>query len=138
MPSPAPSRQVTDNRLDRVLQVDPINDRDLVESLGERNRLSTRLWQIVLASGRWDLVLDIGANSGERLLGVELPPAARVIAHEPSPSVPPHLRRSIQESGVAIEVRSSTLSGAIHRTAGPHRRTDRVIVHATTLGCRAG
>lgn len=153
MPSAAPPRLAT-NRLDTELHVDPDDARGPIKNKGGLNRFSTRLWEIVLASGRWDLVLDIGANCGEMLLSVELPSDARVIAYEPNPRVLPYLRRSVSESDVPVDVRGLALSDVVdtqavfsvatvwsgcsgiattHRTDSPHHRIDQVIVPATTL-----
>ena len=62
------------------------------------------MWQLLLADGHWSAVVDVGANYGEMLLGVGLPPAAKVVAIEPNPRVLAALRRSIEESLPGAEV----------------------------------
>ena len=65
----------------------------------------------MLAIREWDVVVDIGANYGEMLLATELPVAARVLCFEPNVAVLPFLRRSLAESGIAIELREVALGG---------------------------
>ena len=48
----------------------------------------------LLAERPWTHVIDVGANYGEMLVGVELPQAATVIALEPNPFVIPYLTRT--------------------------------------------
>jgi hypothetical protein len=45
------------------------------------------MWRSLLAERPWTHVIDVGANYGEMLVGVELPRAATVIALEPNPFV---------------------------------------------------
>lgn len=71
---------------------------------------SLELWERALSLGDWDVVVDVGSNYGEMLLGVELPAGAKVIAYEPSSAVLPFLRRSIGEAGLAMDLRESAVS----------------------------
>lgn len=77
---------------------------------GDLNPHSLRLWRHLLASNRWDLVIDIGANYGEMLLGAPLPNAATVIAFEPNELVADHLERSLREASLPVDVRRVAVS----------------------------
>lgn len=89
------------------LHVDPDDRRGraLVTAGGNLNPISLLIWQMIVARRPWDLVVDVGANYGEMLLGAELPRDARVIAYEPSTAVLPYLRRSLAGQAQAVELR---------------------------------
>ena len=91
----------------RRMYVNPADERarELVRAAGTLTPGSNRLWNVVLSLEPWDVVVDIGANYGEMVLGSDLVDGARVICYEPNPLVLPFLRRSIDESGLAIELR---------------------------------
>ena len=55
-------------------------------------------------------MIDVGANDGEMLVGVELPRAATVIALEPNPFVIPYFTRTLQQLGVGVELMSKAAS----------------------------
>jgi FkbM family methyltransferase len=95
------------SRLGERIYVDPDDERVTALRMagGELNRGSTRLWDLVLAMREWDVVVDIGANYGEMLLGARLPERARLLCFEPNPRVTPFLRRSIAESRLDVELR---------------------------------
>ncbi|MFV0535336.1 MAG: hypothetical protein ACK5MR_17040, partial [Cumulibacter sp.] len=65
----------------------------LIAAGGDFNPGSLHLWRQALELREWDVIVDVGANYGEMLLGVDLPVASRVIAYEPNPHVLPHLKR---------------------------------------------
>lgn len=100
------------------LYVDPVDERGqvLIGASGTLTPGSNRLWDAVLALHPWDVVVDVGANYGEMVLGAQMPAGARVICFEPHPGVLPFLRRSIAESGLPIEVREVAL-GAVEDEA---------------------
>jgi len=109
----------------RTIYVNPQDGRgrSLVLRGGDVNPASLVMWQSLLAERPWTNVIDVGANYGEMLVGVELPRAATVIALEPNPFVTPYLARTLQESGVGVELiskaaaaRSGTATLAIDRT----------------------
>lgn len=77
---------------------------------GDLNPHSLRLWQDLLGSRRWDVVVDVGANYGEMLLGVDLPPHATVLAFEPNDRVADHLARSLSEAGLAVDLQRMAVS----------------------------
>jgi FkbM family methyltransferase len=89
------------------LHVDPADPRGvaLVAAGGDLNPTSLRIWQGLVAERAWDLVVDVGANYGEMLLGCVLPPGAQVQAYEPNPAILPFLRRSVAGHEPPIEVR---------------------------------
>jgi FkbM family methyltransferase len=89
------------------LYVDAADQRaqELVRSEGVLAPGSNRLWDAVLAMEAWDVVVDIGANYGEMVLGAAIGDGTRIICFEPNPRVLPFLRRSIEESGLAIDLR---------------------------------
>jgi FkbM family methyltransferase len=89
------------------MYVNPADERarELVRADGALTPGSNRLWNAVLDREAWDVVVDIGANYGEMVLGAEIADGARVICFEPNPHVLPFLRRSIEESGMGIELR---------------------------------
>lgn len=89
------------------MYVDPVDERarELIRADGTLTPGSNRLWDAALALEPWDVVVDIGANYGEMVLGAEVASAARIICFEPNPQVLPFLRRSIEESGLGIDLR---------------------------------
>lgn len=78
--------------------------RQLLLSGGDLNPGTMSIWKRLLAESAWTHIFDVGANYGEMLLGVELPPAARVVAFEPNPWVLVHLVRNLAEAGVPVKV----------------------------------
>lgn len=85
----------------------------LIEAGGDFNPGSLAMWGQLLRSRGWDLVVDVGANYGEMLLGVELPEAAEVVAFEPDPAVCAHLQASLAEAGVSVDVRAEALAATV-------------------------
>jgi FkbM family methyltransferase len=96
------------------IYVDPSDGRgeELVRSAGAFNQGTLAIWDLTLALDDWDVVVDVGVNYGEMLLGAQLPPAARLIGFEPNPRVLPHLRRSLDESGLSVDLREVALGAA--------------------------
>jgi FkbM family methyltransferase len=86
-----------------VLEGDP-RAQDLLASNGTINPLSLDIWRALCATSNWTIVIDVGANYGEMLLGAALPPGARAFAFEPAPRVAQCLRRSVSAAGASIEV----------------------------------
>ena len=62
------------------------------------------MWRLLLAEREWTHVIDVGANYGEMLVGAELPRTATVMALEPNPFIVPHLRRTLKEAGLKVEL----------------------------------
>jgi len=114
---PGAAAEVT-NCLGRTLFVDPQDRRGrrLIDSAGDANPHSMTMWRDLLLTRPWDLVVDVGANYGEMLLGAHLPKNAEVVAFEPNENVLPHLRRSVTAAGLPVEVRTSAVSD--HRGHG--------------------
>ncbi len=73
------------------MYVDPVDERarELIRADGTLTPGSNRLWDAALALEPWDVVVDIGANYGEMVLGAEVASAARIICFEPNPQVCP-------------------------------------------------
>ncbi|WP_231249810.1 FkbM family methyltransferase [Nocardioides furvisabuli] len=96
------------------IYVDPSDGRgaELVRSAGAFNRGTLAIWDRTLELDDWDVVVDVGVNYGEMLLGAQLPPGARLIGFEPNPRVLPHLRRSLDESGLAVDLHEAALGAA--------------------------
>lgn len=91
----------------RRLHVDLADARahELVAADGDLNPLSTRLWQRALDAHAWDLVVDVGVNYGEMLVGVDLPAGARVVGFEPNPSVRALVARTLADNGLVVDLR---------------------------------
>ena len=89
-----------------VVYVDLADDRGrrMIEFNGSFNPDCVRIWQLLLASDDWTHVVDVGANYGEMLVNVSMPPRARVIAVEPNPHVLPYLERTLREAEVPAEL----------------------------------
>lgn len=83
---------------------------DLVAADGNLNPLSLVLWQQTLSAHPWDVVVDVGVNYGEMLIGVRLPPAARVVGFEPNPVVRALVARSFADNGLVVDLRADAVS----------------------------
>jgi FkbM family methyltransferase len=110
MAGPAPTQDADSHvrsSLGHRLYFDPQDERgrELLRSGGTLNPGSAALWEAALALHEWDVVVDVGANYGEMILGFGSPPGARLVCFEPNPRVLPFLRRSIAESGVDVDLR---------------------------------
>jgi FkbM family methyltransferase len=103
----------------RRMYLDPTDQRAfaLWLSHGDTDPPNLALWRQLLALRDWTLVVDVGANHGEMLLNAALPEGARVLAFEPNPVVARVLRRSLSETGMAVELREE----AVGETAGEVR-----------------
>jgi FkbM family methyltransferase len=90
----------------RIIYVEPRDDRGryLIEKGGNINPNSLAIWQTLLAEQSWTHVIDVGANYGEMLVGVELPLRATTIALEPNPYVLPYLRRTLAEAKIELHL----------------------------------
>lgn len=143
------------NALGRRLWFDAADERGraLQQRAGDLNGGSLQLWRALLALRSWDAVLDVGANYGEMLLGVDLSGVPTVVGFEPNARVLPHLRRSIEESGTGYPIREvavsdvpgaelvfaidlvwSGMSGlAATRADGAQHRVEEVVVRSTTI-----
>ena len=96
----------------QIIYINPqdARGRSLVRRGGDVNPGSLVMWRSLLAERPWTHVIDVGANYGEMLVGVELPRAATVIALEPNPFVIPYLTRTLRQSGVGVELMSKAAS----------------------------
>jgi FkbM family methyltransferase len=84
------------------LHIDPADGRaqELIRSNGDFNTGSLELWRRLVASHRWDLVVDVGANYGEMLVEAALPPGAEIVAFEPNERLTPYLEQTLADAGV--------------------------------------
>lgn len=100
------------NVLGRTVYVDPTDrrGRHLRDHGADANPHSMTMWRDALVMRPWDLVVDVGANYGEMLLGAALPPGATIIAYEPNERVLPFLRRSLQAAGLSVDLRQAAVS----------------------------
>lgn len=85
----------------------------LIEAGGSFNPGSLAMWGQLLRSRAWDLVVDVGANYGEMLLGVEIPQTTEVVAFEPDPEVRAHLQASLADAGLLVDVRAEALAATV-------------------------
>ncbi len=80
--------------------------RDLAVARGNLNPGSLRLFQVAFGQRRWDYVVDVGANYGEMLAGLEgLEGRRRAIAFEPNRRLVPYLRRTFHDVEGTVQVR---------------------------------
>ena len=111
MPPTAATRTVT-NAKGRTIHLRDGDERAdaLLDSPGTLTQTTMAIWQGLLAERPWDLVVDVGANYGEMLLGVDLPPGAEVVAFEPEPRIRECLELSLRDAGLPVEVRPQAVS----------------------------
>ncbi len=83
---------------------DPRGER-LIAAGGDLNPGSLLLWNIALGAADWDLVVDVGVNYGEMLVGAELPAGAELVGFEPNLALHGPLARTLDESGIALDLR---------------------------------
>ncbi len=82
----------------------------LAEARGDLNPVTTQIWRMLCAERSWQLIVDVGANYGEMVVGTDLPVDAKVIAVEPNPYILPFLLRTIRESGQPIEILAAAVT----------------------------
>jgi FkbM family methyltransferase len=99
------------------IHVDPTDQRArrLAASGGDLNPLSLILWSIALGLRDWQVVVDVGANYGEMLVGADLPQRAEVVAVEPNVRVLPYLRRTLAGAGIHARVVTAALGARAAR-----------------------
>ena len=108
----------------------------LVETGGDVNPGSLRLWRHLVGSRAWSVIIDVGANYGEMLVGAELPAEASVLAFEPNEQLHPYLRRTFAQAGLAM---AEPASGGDRRPHGHDdaRRGRRVVGHVLAVDAGA-
>ena len=77
---------------------------------GNFSPCSRVLWHQVLELIEWDVVLDVGVNYGEMLVGAPIPAGAQVIGFEPNLQIHPYLARTLAENNISIDLRAQALS----------------------------
>lgn len=97
------------------IQVDPTDERgrQLKLSGGDFNPPALKMWKLLLASGSWTHVLDVGANYGEMIFNIVLPPDTRVIAVDANPSIIPFLTKNLERTGVQTQVICTGISDRV-------------------------
>jgi FkbM family methyltransferase len=84
--------------------------RALAKASGDLNPGSLKLFQLAARLCKWDIVVDVGANYGEMLAGLEgLGGLERVLAFEPNRRLVPLLRRTFADVAGAVQVRGVAL-----------------------------
>jgi FkbM family methyltransferase len=101
------------------IQVDPGDERgrQLKLSGGDFNPPALTMWKLLLASGSWTHVLDVGANYGEMIFNVALPADARVIVVDANPSIIPFLAQNLKRAGVRAQVICTGISDRVGQAA---------------------
>lgn len=102
----------------RRLHMDPDDARAqmLLSTAGEFNSGSKELWRRLAASRSWDLVIDVGANYGEMLLELPRGTGATVVAFEANTALLPYLRRTVEDSGLAVTLVGEAVSDVVGAT----------------------
>lgn len=101
---------VTDRGANIYVDPEDLRASRLVQAHGDFNPGSLRLWRQLVNSRSWPLVIDVGVNYGEMLVGVDLPVGATVIGFEPNPRILPYLRRTLAESGLTVDLRTQAVA----------------------------
>jgi len=96
----------------RTIYVNPSDRRglELIARDGNLNPSTLTIWKRLLRDCDWTHIIDIGANYGEMLLNVDVPPHSKVIAVEPNTQLLPYLERSLRESGIDARVVRSAVA----------------------------
>lgn len=96
----------------RAIHVDPADDRGrhLVASRGDFNPLSRVMWHRALRLHDWDVVVDVGVNYGEMLVGAPIPEGARAVGFEPNLALHPYLERTCAENGIVLDLRGEAVA----------------------------
>lgn len=102
------------NRRGRKIHYNPHDERGiaLAKADGNLNPQSLVLWNTALGLTAWDVVVDVGCNYGEMLVGADLPPTSRVIAFEPNPRILPYLTRTLKDFGREVDLREVAIGQA--------------------------
>jgi FkbM family methyltransferase len=110
--APAAGARVVQAENGRLIYVDPTDMRGaaLVKARGNLKPVAMTMWRQLVAERRWTHILDVGANYGEMLVGIDIPDGARLIAVEPNPHVGWHLERTLQGAGLRVEVVRKAIS----------------------------
>jgi FkbM family methyltransferase len=112
-PGSKPSHRSATTRAPFHVDASDKRGRDLLLSGGDLSPPSLAIWRCLLSERPWTHVLDIGANYGEMLLNVTLPPSARVLAFEPNPRISTYLEWNLSEAGIPAEIIRSAVSNRI-------------------------
>jgi FkbM family methyltransferase len=97
---------------ERVIYVNPQDERgrQMIEQNGSLNPPTLSMWQRLLARTNWTDVIDIGANYGEMLVGLHLPPSVKITAVEPNPKIAFYLERTLREAGQKVRIVRKAIS----------------------------
>ncbi len=113
MQIPPPSDQARGVSFD--IQVDPADERgrQLKLSGGDFNPPALKMWKLLLASGSWTHVLDVGANYGEMLFNIVRPPGSLIVAIDANPSIIPFLAKNLERAGVRAQILCTGISDRV-------------------------
>lgn len=102
------------NKRGRRIYFDPQDERGraLAQSAGNLNPDSLRMWNVALGLETWDVVVDVGCNYGEMLVGADIPMSSRIIAFEPNPRILPYLKRTLRDFGRDVDLREVAIGQA--------------------------
>lgn len=81
-----------------------IRGRQLQLHDGDLNPPTLQIWRRLVSEYAWTHIVDVGANYGEMLVGVQLPEDTKIIAFEPNPLIAPYLEWNLAQRGVGAEV----------------------------------
>lgn len=103
------------NALGREIFIDPSDGRAsrLLATHGDFNPGSLRLWSVVVGSHAWGTLVDVGANYGEMLVGIEIPPDTRVVAFEPLDHIADLLEKTLSRAGLDVTVERCAVSDSV-------------------------
>ncbi len=102
--APAPGFAVSAGGRRLYVDGDDLRGAALMESAGNLFPAALAMWKLLVASGRWTHVVDVGANYGEMIVDLDVGPEIRLIAVEPNPRIAACLERSMAEAGRPIEL----------------------------------
>ena len=112
--SAAPTASVV-NALGRRIYFDPtdVRGKRLELAGGDLNPHSLQLWQLAIGLHDWDVVVDVGTNYGEMIVGVPIPAETRIMAFEPNARVVPYLKKTLAEFERPVELAQAAVSDTV-------------------------
>jgi FkbM family methyltransferase len=90
--------------------------RVLLDTAGNFNPNSVKLWNLILSKRKWPNVIDVGSNYGEMLALANIRGASKVFAFEPNPEVLPFLKKSIRTLPFKVHLFEEAVSNMPYET----------------------